>query len=162
MKHRRRFTGGLILAVVAMTCLGLLVPAYAGSPAHPVKGFGETYAISPFEFEGTGALIIGGVEHDVSIYTMLLGDPVPGSDGTLHAATSHTFTFTDGSTLVTMDRAVLDPITQPCLFRLNSVMHIVDATGMFAGFSGKMTAHGDIDLCIGETQFSIRGVLKGP
>ena len=105
------------VAVIAITVV--LTPAHAAAPAcAPVAGFGETAVVfdpkcDPDKADGVcvgmGIISIAGEEFEVALETVLLGEPVEGDDGTLHAVTSHTVVFNDQDSFTTIDRAVLEP-----------------------------------------------------
>lgn len=157
------------VAVIAFTVV--LTPAHAAARAcAPVAGFGETAVGKvPGVFEGLGSISIAGEEFEVALETVLLGKPVEGDDGTLHAVTSHTFVFNDEDSFTTLDRAILEPAGPPGLFRLNSSMIIMSGTGVFEDARGRLHAHGHVDLFdedngiefpfFGEASFDIRGVV---
>lgn len=165
------------VAVVAITVV--LTPAHAAAPAcAPVAGFGETAVVfdpkcdpdkADGVFVGMGIISIAGEDFEVALETILLGPPVEGDDGTLHAVTSHTFVFNDEDSFTTIDRAVLEPAGPPGLFRLNSSMRIISGTGVFEDARGRLHAHGQVDFfdedngigfpCFGEASFDIRGVV---
>lgn len=162
-----------VAAVAVMALTVVLTPAHAAAPAcAPVAGFGETAVVDPKcggVFVGMGIISIAGEEFDVALETVLLGEPVEGDDGTLHAVTSHTVVFNDEDSFTTIDRAVLEPVGPPGLFRLNSSMQIMSGTGVFEDARGRLHAHGHVDFfdevngigfpCFGEASFDIRGVV---
>jgi len=135
-----------------------------------VSGDGAT-AVDDEEgvFEGSGIVFIRGEEFDVSIRTIIVDGPIEGDDGTLRATTSHEFTFDDGSSFTTTDKAILEPAGPPGLFNLNSNMKITSATGIFEGVRGRLHAHGQVDLFdedngvgfpdFGEASFTTNGVI---
>ena len=162
-----------VAAVAVMAFTVVLTPAHAVAPAcAPVAGFGETAVVDPKcggVFVGMGTISIAGEPFDVALETVLLGEPVEGDDGTLHAVTSHTFTFDGGDSFTTIDKAVLVSAGAPGLFKLNSTMEIVSGTGVFEDARGRLHAHGHVDLFdedngiefpfFGEASFDIRGVV---
>ncbi len=129
----------------------------------PLSGSGHTFGVAEGVFEGEGILFIRGEEFAVSITTILLGPPVEGDDGTLHAVTSHTFVFDDDdeSSITTIDKAVLEPLETPGWYRINSNMKIASGTGEFDAARGRLHAHGEICLVPGseEAIFTIRGTI---
>lgn len=161
-----------VAAVAVMAFTVVLTPAHAAAPAcAPVAGFGETAVVDPKcggVFVGMGIISIAGEEFDVALETVLLGEPVE-HGGTLHAVTSHTFTFDGGDSFTTIDKAVLVSAGAPGLFKLNSTMEIVSGTGVFEDARGRLHAHGHVDFfdedtgigfpCFGEASFDIRGML---
>ena len=70
-----------------------------------VSGTGHTAADNQGAFQGTASFKINGATVNAAITTVLLGPPRVTEDGTLHATTSHTFVFEDG-TFTTLDSAV--------------------------------------------------------
>jgi len=127
---------------------------------NPVDGWGSTTdEDGDGVFVGSGALVIRGAEFEVSITTVLLAGPFEGDDGTLHATTSHTFSFDEENSFITTDKAILEPTDIPGVFTLNSNMKITSGTGMFEWSSGRLHAHGEIDLINGVTSFDINGVI---
>ena len=79
---------------------------------------------------------------NVSVITFVLGPPRVGGDGTLHAATSHTFDFGDLGSFTTQDKAKLEPTDTPGVFRLISNLEIVSGTGIFEGARGRLAGRG--------------------
>ena len=164
-----------IPALVGFLLGGLFLwigPAFGedGPPCDPVSGSGDTNGFYPPTgpcgggpgFEGPGILVVRGEELGVWITTCLLGEPVPGDDGTLHGVTSHTFTFDDGSgSITTTDNVVLEPTEVPGVFRLNSNMEITSGSDDFADAGGRLHGHGEINLIPGfeAASFEINGVI---
>lgn len=122
-----------------------------------VRGTGHTTAISQSAFQGTAEVQINGDTLTANVTTVLLGPPTATADGTLHAATSHTFTFPDGSSFVTLDRAVLSPTGAPGVYRLNTRAAIVGGTGIYADAAGALNIHGTINLIAGEVDWRFEG-----
>ena len=151
-------TGGMFLPAGSVT-------AEENPACDPVSGSGAT-VVNPMtgDFEGTGTLTIRGEEFNVEIITSLIQGPVPGDDGTLHATTQHTFTFPDGSSFTTTDKAILEPTETDGTFTLNSNMEITWGTGDFAEADGRLHGHGQILLFpppgeLPDAQFDINGVI---
>jgi hypothetical protein len=126
-----------------------------------VRGAGHTTAISQTAFQGAAELQVGGETLTANVTTVLLGPPTVTADGTLHAATSHTFSFTDGSSFVTLDRAVLSPTDEPGVYRLNTRATILDGTGIYADASGALNIHGTINLLTGVVDWRFDGRVGG-
>jgi hypothetical protein len=61
--------------------------------------------------------------------------------------------------ITTTDKAVLEFLEPPSLFRLNSNMEVTEGTGDFEGVRGRLHAHGEIDLAVGWASFEISGVV---
>jgi hypothetical protein len=130
-----------------------------GSNCERVKGTGHTFATGPRVFQGTASVAGDGQTVNVAVTTTLLGQPTATEDGTLLAATSHTFVFPDGSTFTTIDRAVLSPTDTPGLYRINTDASIDRGTGDYANACGKLSIHGTIDLFGGEVVWRYTGQL---
>jgi hypothetical protein len=77
----------------------------------------------------------------------------PSDDGTLHAVTTHSIVITGGTTITTLDRAVLSPTDTGGLYRLNSVLTIM------TGGSGTLVLHGDIHLVEGWAIADVHGKI---
>jgi len=90
-----------------------------------------------------------------------------GDDGTLHAATSHTFDFGGGNSFTTLDKAKLEPTDTPGVFRIISNLEIVSGTGIFAGAHGRFAGRGgeivlpsDAPACAGgEANWEFHGAV---
>ena len=159
----KRHTSIGIVAILALALLVLLNSAVAKGPArNPVRGFGGTAGPADTgPFTGSGALCIRGQEHAVTIDTELLGPPRISDDGVLHVVSSHTFTFANGDTIITMDKSHLSPTDDPLVMLLNGNMEIVAGT---AGVTGRLTAQGTLTVnpATGEgtTDFKIQGNIS--
>ena len=152
-----------IYSVLMILC-GLL--SFAGeTKAEPgfekVRGTGHTTAINQNTFQGTAEVRINGETVTANVTTVLLGAPTVTEDGTLHAATSHTFVFADGSSFVTLDSAVLSPMDVPGVYRLNTRAAILDGTGIYAGANGSLNIHGTINLSSGVVDWRFDGRVGG-
>jgi hypothetical protein len=147
--------GNLIsLALLALLCASVI---NAGPDCENLKGTGHTFAIGPATFQGTARMGIGGRQADAAVTTNLLGPPTASEDGTLHAATSHTFVFNDGRTFTTIDRAVLSPTDIPGIYRLNTIAAISAGSGDYAAACGQLSIHGTINLITGEVIWRFTG-----
>ena len=140
------------LTLIVLTSL-LIAASPVGAPCEKVKGTGATFGTGPTSFAGTATFDDGRIA-DVS--TNLLGPPRAGDDGTLHATTSHTFTFGDGSTFTTMDKAVLSPVEGP-LYNLNTRATIITGTGAYKDACGSLSVHGTIDISTGTVVWRFNG-----
>ncbi len=88
--------------------------------------------------------------------SVLLGPPRVTEDGTLHATTSHTFVFADG-TFTTLDSAVLSPTDTQGVYRLNTRATISGGTENYANACGSLSIHGTIDLVSREVVWRFTG-----
>ncbi len=176
MRLRKVKTSVLGLALAGgMFLAGDSAPGGQGPACDPVSGDGATAVGEvPGVFEGSAGLRIRGDEFEVSVNTILCGLPREGDNGTMHATTSHTFTFTDGSSFTTTDKATMEPIEgEPGAFTLNSTMRVCSTPcGVkedCENARGRLHAHGEIDLFdevnlvefpfFGEASFDIHGVV---
>jgi hypothetical protein len=143
--------------ILAIT-LALSSAAGARTDCETVKGSGHTFATGPFTFQGTAVFTIAGETSNVSVTTNLLGPPGATDDGTLHARTSHVFVFADGSSIVTLDNAVLSPTETPGLYNLSSRLEIIGGTGVYENACGSFTGGGgSINLIAGEAIWRFTG-----
>jgi hypothetical protein len=142
------FVGGLLLFTVAVQ---------AAPDCTKLSGTGQTAAVAPGVFEGTAAVKIDGQIQTAAVTTYLLGAPATTEDGTLKATTSHTFVFADGSSLTTLDSAVLSPTETPGLYNLNTRATITGGTGTYANACGSLNIHGTINLITGQVVWRFTG-----
>lgn len=131
--------------------------AQAKSDCDKVSGTGHTFAIGPATFQGIASLDLNNNNIIVTVTTNLLGPPTATEDGTLLATTSHTFVFQDGSSLTTLDHAVLSPTDTPGLYNLNTRAAVTGGTGTYEDACGQLSIHGTINLISGEIQWSVTG-----
>ncbi|HVE57651.1 MAG TPA: hypothetical protein VNB22_12530 [Pyrinomonadaceae bacterium] len=146
-------------AITSVLC-GLLLftgAAQANPDCSKLSGTGQTAAVAPGVFEGTAAVKINGQTQNAAVTTYLLGAPTTAEDGTLKATTSHTFVFADGSSLTTLDRAVLSPTETPGLYNLNTQATITGGTGIYANACGSLNIHGTINLITGQVDWRFTG-----
>ena len=146
--------------IVFLALFGLMVftsGAEAKSDCDKVSGTGHTFAVGPTTFQGIASLNINSTNIVVTVTTNLLGPPTATEDGTLLATTSHTFVFQDGSSLTTLDHAVLSPTNTPGLYNLNTRAAITGGTGSYESACGQLSIHGTINLISGEVQWSVTG-----
>lgn len=138
-----------LLAILLVTT----AMANGQSTCQTVKASGITFAVGPFTFQGSAVFNIGRQDHDVSVTTNLLGPPRE-TGGVLHASTTHLFVFQDGSSIVTLDKAVLSPTQAPGFYNLNSRLDIVGGSGIYENACGGLTSGGGtIDLIGGEANW---------
>ena len=131
--------GGMFLALDA-------APGEPNPPCNPVSGTSETaVGNTPAVLEGSATLEFGGETFEFALTVFPIGEVVEGDDGTLHVPTTHIFTL-DQSSITTTDKAVLDPLDEPGLFTVNSRLKVTSGTGLFEGVTGRLHAHGEIDL----------------
>lgn len=148
----------IYLTTLALSALLVCAPrAHAKSDCDNVKGTGNTFATGPATFQGTATFKIGGQTQNASVTTNLLGPPEVGDDGTLHARTSHSFVLEDGSSITTVDNAVLSPTSTPGLYRLNTRAAITEGTGAYEDACGRLSIHGTINLVTGEVAWRFTG-----
>ena len=150
----------LLTYTISLVLCGLLLfttAAQAKPDCAKVKGTGNTAAVAQGVFQGTAAVDSNGQTQNVSVTTYLLGPPTVIEDGTLHATTSHTFGFADGSSFTTLDRAVLSPTDTPGVYRLNTKATISGGTGIYANACGSLNIHGTINLFSGEVDWRFTG-----
>lgn len=119
-----------------------------------VKGTGNTQAVAEGVFQGTANF---SQNQTATVTTYLLGAPTASEDGTLRANTSHTFTFANGSSFTTLDRAILSPTDLPGLYNLNTKATITDGTGSYASACGSLNIHGTINLITGDVVWRFTG-----
>jgi hypothetical protein len=129
----------------------------ANSGCDNVSGEGHTRAVNQNTFQGTAVFKINDQTVSATVTTVLLGPPRATEDGTLHAATSHTFVFPNGSSITTRDNAVLSPTETQGLYRLNTRATISGGTGIYANACGALNVHGTINLISGEVNWNFTG-----
>jgi hypothetical protein len=131
--------------------------AQAGPDCAKVSGTGQTAAVAEGVFQGTAAVDVDGQSRDAAVTTYLLGAPTSSEDGTLKATTSHTFFFADGSSLTTLDSAVLSPTGAPGVYQLNTRATIAGGAGVYADACGSLNIHGTINLITGQVDWRFTG-----
>jgi hypothetical protein len=159
---RRKKMKKLFTHVISLVVCGLLLftgALQAGPDCTKTSGTGQTAAVAQGVFEGTAAVKIDGQSQNAAVTTYLLGAPETTEDGTLKATTSHTFVFADGSSLTTLDRAVLSPTATPGLYNLNTQATITGGTGAYADACGSLNIHGTINLISGQVDWRFTGRL---
>ena len=83
----------------------------------------------------------------------------PGDDGSLHLVAHRTIVNALG-TISTSDGGVLSPF-EPPLYRANGHYDFVSGTGIYAGVSGGIRIHGDVNLGTGEVLLRYNGRICG-
>lgn len=152
---KKLFTYSILLVLCGLVFSP--VRTLAGSPCDKVSGTGNTTAVGPAAFQGTASVKIDGQVLNASVTTVLLGQPQQTEDGTLQAATSHTFAFSDGSSFTTLDSAILSPTDTPGVYRLNTRAAISGGTGAYANACGSFSIHGTINLITGVVDWRFTG-----
>jgi len=172
-------TRSLPVFVLATTLLFLLSTAVATGPAmDPVSGTGSSKIVTAIadmglplpeppvgvmmQFEGSVELSVRGelktAELLVNVYSVLVNE-----EGVQHVSASHILTLVDGSTIVTADKEVAEPMTDtPGLYTINAKMEVKEGTGIYDGVSGYLTAHGTMDFRVFpfEASFTLRGAIS--
>ncbi len=151
----KSITGTAFLALFGL--MVVTAGAEAKSDCDKVSGTGQTFAVGPATFQGIASLDLNNTNVIVTVTTNLLGPPTATEDGTLLATTSHTFVFQDGSSLTTLDHAVLSPTDTPGLYNLNTRAAITGGTGTYENACGQLSIHGTINLLSGEVLWSVTG-----
>ena len=161
MKARKKKLSLASTALMLATTLSVIVgSAWAGPARYPVMGSGSSSAINQYQFAGSATLVVGGQVKSASLLVTLLGLTVS-DDGVQHVVATHTFTFADGSSITTSDKEIADPTSIPGLYTLNANMKVVSGTGVYAGVTGHLTAHGTIDFrALPTADFEIRGSIS--
>lgn len=153
MKKIFTHTISLVLCAVLLTAVAI----QASPDCTKVKGTGNTAAIAEGVFQGTAAFNNSGQTQNANVTTYLLGPPRATEDGTLHATTSHTFDFGNGSSFTTLDSAVLSPTETPGLYNLNTRATITGGTGQYTDACGPLSIHGTINLASGQVIWRFTG-----
>jgi hypothetical protein len=83
-------------------------------------------------------------------------------NGVLQATFSHTWTFADGTVHTQDEGVVLLDRKNPGWGRVNSRLHIVDGTGAFAGATGLVHTHGEVNLFTLEGGIDFKGQICVP
>lgn len=167
---------GVVLATALVVAFGGLAAvdfAWAAPAADPVYLEGTSWGhivdtpdgpVVAFFLGDDLTFAIRGEEHLVTGMAVMTGPPRETDDGNLIGQSSHLITFEDGSSIQTLDHAVLEPTSQPGVFTFNSNMEIVAGTGDFEGITGRMTAHGMLYMIpipgVARAEFVARGSIK--
>jgi hypothetical protein len=131
-------------------------------PCEPLSG---TFVFTLFTFTGATTAIGQGIVYDgdepVGTFDANYfniekqGDPGHGN-GVFQMNSQHTITFVDGSTLMTHDEILLQPLkTNPGWMQANSRLYIVAGTGAYAGATGLVHTHGQANVFTVPPQGSI-------
>lgn len=120
-----------------------------------VSGEIEAQFVSDTEIQGT---ISGSVNGDAFATILAL---VPHGDGGIGVEMTHTYVDKDASgnelgRIFTMDRGVLAPVDPPA-YRFNNQLVITGGAGTFDGASGRLHAHGSVNLGTGAIALSYQG-----
>jgi hypothetical protein len=176
MRLYKAATSVLVLALAGGVFL-IIDPARGGKDAgcDPVSAIGTSFSVpvdigpvTVCAFAGSADISVRKQQFvDVPVITFLLGPPRGGDDGTLHAATSHTFDFGALGGFTTLDKAKLEPTDTPGVFRLISNLEIVSGTGIFerargrlAGRGGEIVLPSDAPECAGgEANWEFHGAV---
>jgi hypothetical protein len=145
-----RYLRALSVPALLFSVCFLSTPALADEGCVIVNGSGSVVFdptvggfVGPVDLDGDGA-------PDATSTAFVLSLE-PSDDGTLHAVTTHRIVMMDGTSITTLDRAVLSPTDTAGLYRLNSDLTIV------TGGSGKLRLHGDIHLIEGWAIADVHG-----
>ncbi len=117
----------------------------------PCSPFGGRFVISEFQFDSAttahavadvwanGEVVAYAIAHYFNIDQK--GEGVTQMNG------SHTLTFTDGSTLTTLDEIRLHSDNEdPGWARINSRLYVISGTGAYAGAAGLFITHREVNL----------------
>jgi hypothetical protein len=141
----KKLTIKMVTPVLALVVFIVLTTALAEPGADPVSGTGAAVAnMNTGQATGVATLVVRGVELSATV-AVQLGIPSFSDEGVLHAESSHTFTFANG-TITTSDKIVGEPVNEFGLFALNEKLTIVSGTEDFEGVSGNLTVHGQLQF----------------
>lgn len=144
------------VSLLSLAALGLRPDAATGAQGcQNVAGTISAAFTSPTTVAGS---VTGGLAGTVSATIV---DISPAGDGALHLSLTHVFTGAGGDQLFTEDVAVLGPVSPP-IYRMDTVYTIVGGTGTFAGASGKLHNHGEVDLSAGTVSLRYHGRVCVP
>jgi len=135
-------------------------------PVHPpCDSIALTFVFTVFQFTSGTTAIGQGIVYDgtdavgtfdahySNIETE--GDTTHGN-GVIQMNGHHVITFTDGSTLGTHDEILLQPENQnPGWMRANSRLYVINGSGIYAGATGLLHTHGDVNVFTDPPQGSI-------
>jgi hypothetical protein len=151
-----------LLAFQAAPLLGDGVAQPVNPPCEPIA---RTFVFTVFQFTSATTAVGQGIIYDAgqpvgtfdakysNIHTK--GNPTQGN-GVIQMNGQHTMTFTDGSTLLTHDEILLEPENQnPGWMRANSRLYLVDGSGVYAGATGLLHTHGEVNVFTVPPQGSI-------
>jgi hypothetical protein len=152
------------MLVFAVVFIIVLSSAMAKPAKDPVSGSGSTVLSDPgppLVFTGTATLVIRGQQKLADLTVTVLGITIS-DEGVQHVVATHTFAFSDGSSITTSDKEVAEPTAVPGLYIINANMKVVSGTGVYDGASGHLSAHGTIDLIGGMADFGLKGSISAP
>ena len=138
-----------------------LIDAKANQPVNPpCQPFAATFVFTLFQFTSATTAIGQGIVFDgdnpVGSFAANYFNIDQKSQGVIQMNAQHTLTFDDGSTLMTHDDILLEPVkTNPGWLRANSRLHVVDGTGAYAGATGLLHTHGEVNVSTVPPQGSI-------
>ena len=131
-------------------------------PCQPLAG---TFVFTLFQFTSTTTAIGQGIVYngadpigtfDAKYFNIDTQGNTANGNGVIQMNGHHTITFTDGSTLMTSDEILLEPVkTNPGWLRANSRLHLVAGTGAFGGATGLLHTHGKANVFTVPPQGSI-------
>jgi hypothetical protein len=147
----------IVLLSAALSAVG----AVTVTASDNTTGSGATAAISENQFAGTATLNIHGQEKSADLVVTVLAEPEIDANGVHHVVASHTFTFTDGSSITTSDQETAEPTSTPGLYTLTAEMEVVSGTGIYAGISGHLIASGTMNFAAEPpaAQFELAGTI---
>jgi hypothetical protein len=158
------FALGALLSAFAVA--PRLINAASNPPVNPLRErLAGTLVFTGFTFTGPTTAIGRGIvyDRDVPVGTFdakyfnieKQGDPEQGN-GVFQMNGQHTITFVDGSTLLTQDEILLEPLeANPGWMRSNSRLYLVGGTGAYAGATGLLHTHGEANVFTMPPQGSI-------
>jgi hypothetical protein len=154
-------------------CVAFATAAHSASaaPSQPVtppcSPFGGRFVITQFQFDSAttahaeadvwsnGEVIAHASAHYFNIDQK--------GNGVTQMNASHTLTFGDGSTIVTLDEIRLHSENQdPLWARINSRLYVVSGTGVYAGATGLLITHGEANLVTLEGGIDFDGQICAP
>jgi len=133
----------------------------AGAVIQNTTGSGATAAINDYQFAGTATLTIHGHEESADLLVTVLAEPEVDANGVHHVVATHTFTFSDGSSITTSDEEIAEPTATPGLYTLTAHMEVVSGTGIYERVRGQLMANGTMDFAAQPpaAQFGIVGAV---
>jgi hypothetical protein len=133
-------------------------------PCTPLSG---TFVFTLFQFDSATTAHAEGevwVEGEVvAHFSALYFNIDQKGEGVTQLNGQHTQTFLDGSTLVTHDEIRLQSDNQdPAWMQANSRLYIVEGTGEFAGATGLLHTHGELNVFTLEGGIDFKGQVCVP
>ncbi len=153
------------VSVLALQTAPLLGGGLAQPVTPPCDSLARTFVFTIFQFTSATTAIGQGIVYDgdepVGTFDAKYsnieteGNTAQGN-GVIQMNGQHTLTFGDGSTLVTHDEILLQPENQnPGWMRANSRLYVVDGSGAYAGATGLLHTHGEVNVFTDPPQGSI-------